>query len=54
MELTLTTLEVQYVMLPLTSAPKMTPSFCCFEEYALHQLIKPEALLVFDVVRDMG
>ena len=53
-ELTLTTLEVQYVTFPLTSAPKTTPSFCCFEEYASHQLIKPIALLAFDVVLDRG
>jgi hypothetical protein len=51
MELTLITLDAQYVIFPLTLAPKTTPEVCVFEEYASHQRIKPEALLVFDALR---
>ena len=36
LELTLITADVQYVMFPLTLAPKTTPAFCVLEENASH------------------
>ena len=50
-ELTLITLDAQYVMFPFTLAPNTTPALCVLEEYAPHQRISPEALLVLDMFR---